>query len=376
MSTFSASIEAKIDNFQANIGKATQSIDKFSKDVGAKTSQVSDSFSNTAKKTKASTERMSQSMKASGESMNRLSSIAKKAGTAIAGYFAFTQVIRGFKNFINTNVEFEQSLARLSSITGAVGDDLDFYKKQSIELGAVTTLTASQVSEAFMLVGSQRPELLKSKEALAQVTKEAITLAEAASIDLPAAATALTGVLNQFKISSDKAGEAINVLAAGSKEGAADIISLNQSLANVGTVAFSAGMSIEQTVGALETLAENQIQGAEAGTALRGVIMRLQASSLGYESGVFNLSDALKEANESINSHTNAVDRDARSQEIFGILNSTAGKILTQNTERYEALTTAVTGTNTAYEQQAKNTSTLQASFKAFSSAIEGLVFS
>ena len=93
MSTFSASIEAKIDNFQANIGKATQSIDKFSKDVGAKTSQVSDSFSNTAKKTKASTEKMSQSMKASGESMNRLSSIAKKAGTAIAGYFAFTQII-------------------------------------------------------------------------------------------------------------------------------------------------------------------------------------------------------------------------------------------------------------------------------------------
>ena len=63
----------------------------------------------------------------------------------------------------------------------------------------------------------------------------------------------------------------INVLAAGSKEGAADIISLNQSLSNVGTVAFSAGLSIEQTVGALEALAENQIKGAEAGTALRGV---------------------------------------------------------------------------------------------------------
>ncbi|HZK19083.1 MAG TPA: phage tail tape measure protein, partial [Treponemataceae bacterium] len=168
------------------------------------------------------------SLKKTGTSMNALSATAKKAGAVIAGAFAFTAVLRGLRSFIFANADFEQSLAGLSAITGAVGNDLEYYKKQAIEMGAITTLSASQVSEAFMLVGSAQPELLKAKESLAQVTKEAITLAEAAGLQLPDAARALTGAMNQFKISADSASEVINVLAAGSKEGSADINSLNQ----------------------------------------------------------------------------------------------------------------------------------------------------
>ena len=356
--SFVATITANIDDFSKNLKKAGKDMNKFQSDV--KTGGVN----------------VDSSLKKTGTSMNALSSTAKQAGAVIASAFAFTAVLRGLRSFIFANADFEQSLANLSALTGAVGDDLEFYKKQAIEMGAVTTLTASQVSEAFMLIGSAQPQLLKAKESLAQVTKEAITLAEAAGLQLPDAARALTGAMNQFKISADSASEVINVLAAGSKEGSADINSLNQSLTNVGTVAFSAGLSIQQTVGALETLAENQIKGAEAGTALRGVIMKLQASGLGYASGVFNLSDALKEAKESIDSHTTAVEKDARSQEIFGIINTTAGKILMQNVDTYHRLTDAVTGTTTAYDQQATNTSTLNASFLALKSAIEGIVLS
>lgn len=374
--SFVAQITADVSGYNQSLKKATDSTRKFSKDVESGTSKISNSFSKTSSSTVNSTNRMVSSMKNTTSSMNVMGSTAKKIGGYIAGAFAFTAIIRGLESFVNTNVEFEQSLANLSALTGAVGDDLEFYKKQAIEMGAVTTLTASQVSEAFMLIGSAQPQLLKSKESLAQVTKEAITLAEAAGMQLPDAARALTGAMNQFKISADSAAEVINVLAAGSKEGSADINSLNQSLTNVGTVAFSAGLSIQQTVGALETLAENQIKGAEAGTALRGVIMKLQASGLGYASGVFNLSDALKEAKESIESHTTAVEKDARSQEIFGIINTTAGKILMQNVDTYHRLTDAVTGTTTAYDQQATNTSTLSASFKALKSAIEGIVLS
>ncbi len=50
MSTFSASIQADINNFEANIGKATQSIDKFSQNVGQKLEKVGDSFVSIGKK--------------------------------------------------------------------------------------------------------------------------------------------------------------------------------------------------------------------------------------------------------------------------------------------------------------------------------------
>ena len=50
MSTFSASIQADINNFEANIGKATQSIDKFSQNVGRQLDKVGDSFVSIGKK--------------------------------------------------------------------------------------------------------------------------------------------------------------------------------------------------------------------------------------------------------------------------------------------------------------------------------------
>ena len=65
-----------------------------------------------------------------------------------------------------------------------VGSDLEKLKGYAIELGSTTTLTASQVADAFKMIGSQQPQLLESGEALKQVTKYAITLSEAAGIEL------------------------------------------------------------------------------------------------------------------------------------------------------------------------------------------------
>lgn len=69
----------------------------------------------------------------------------------------------------------------------------------------------------------QKPELLKDKEALNAVTIEAMRLAAAAKIDLKDAVTATTVSLNMYGESADQAARYVNVLAAGSKEGAADV---------------------------------------------------------------------------------------------------------------------------------------------------------
>ena len=139
--SFIAQITADISNFDNNIKKAVDSTRKFSKDVESNTSKISNSFSKTSSSTVKSTNRMTSSMKSTTSSMNVMGSTAKKIGGYIAGAFAFTAIIRGLKSFVDTNVEFEQSLARLSSITGAVGEDLKYFKEQAIEMGAVTTLT-------------------------------------------------------------------------------------------------------------------------------------------------------------------------------------------------------------------------------------------
>ncbi len=130
-------------------------------------------------------------------------------------------VVGAFKKVIDVSTVFQKSISELSAITGATGEDLVFLEGQAKLLGRTTTLSASQVATGFKLIASAKPDLLESGEALTEVTKQAITLAEAAGITLPNAAIALAGSLNQFQADADQAGRFINVLAAGSKRGAA-----------------------------------------------------------------------------------------------------------------------------------------------------------
>jgi len=283
----------------------------------------------------------------------------KKVGGMVAGAFAFTQVIQGIKKFISVNAEFGQSIANLSAITGATGKDLEFYREQAIALGKASTLSASDVAKGFELMGSANPDLLKSKEA--------ITLAEASGLDLPTATQALSKALNQFNLPASEAGKAINVLAAGSKAGAEAIPGIADAIKVMGTAANMAGISLEQSVGAVETLAEKGISGAESGTQLRNVILKLQSEADEFNPKVVGLSKALENlGKENLSA--------AELTKMFGLRNQQAAAILIQNRDKLESYTKAVTGTSVAYEQQKKKTDTLMGSWKALGSAVEGVV--
>lgn len=125
---------------------------------------------------------------------------------------------------------FEDGFQNLSALTGLTGDSLDYLKEKAKET-STTTLEggirvrqgASAILDAYTMIGSQRPELLKNKEALHEVTTEAIILSEAAKMELKPAAAALTNSLNQFNATSDQARRYVNALAAGSQAGAGDI---------------------------------------------------------------------------------------------------------------------------------------------------------
>jgi TP901 family phage tail tape measure protein len=288
----------------------------------------------------------------------------KKLGGILAGVFAFTKIFQGIKKFIGLNAEFGQSLANLSAITGATGKDLAFYEQQAKQIGKTTTLSASQAVKAFELMGSARPELLKNKEALAAVTREAVILAEASGLDLPTATQALAKAMNQFNIPANEAARVINVLAAGSKEGAEAIPGLTDAIKVMGTAAAMADISLEQTVGMIETLAEKGLSGAESGTQLRNVILKLQSEADRFNPKVVGMSKALENLG-------NANYSAAKLTEMFGLRNQQAAAILIQNREKFEKYTQAVTGTTVAYEQQSKKVDTIKGHWKSFMSVLE-----
>ncbi len=305
-----------------------------------------------------------------GES--RISKFANGFNKYFAGITAFiaglTGITLGLKKFMDLRNEVEDSKANLAALTGLGDDDIQWLRDYAKELSTTTTeagvrITASakEIMDGFTTIGSKRPELLKNKEAMASVTKEALTLAAAGKMDVATAFDVVTASMNQFNLGAAEAGRIINVIAAGSLEGSAEADSLAGSLKNVGTVADGSNMTLEDTIALLEVLASKQLLGEEAGTKLRGAILRLKDAGLGYTSGAFNMRDALVELNAELDKKANAAEKDAKMQKIFGAENITAGQILLTNIDAYDKLRVAVSGTNTAYDQAIIQTSTVSA---------------
>jgi len=269
--------------------------------------------------------------------------------------------------------EFDKQLKEVSAITGLVGADLEFFAEKAKEVGSSTTTSASEYLNAIKLIGSARPELLKDKVALAEVTDQALILSQASGLDLPVAASALTSSLNQFNLSGEESARVINALAAASKEGAVEVPELDEAMKNVGTVAAGANLTLEETISFLEILGEKGLKGAEGGTKLRGSLLQLQKAGLGFKSGKFNVAEALKEAEKQLNSIQDPAKRAQKEIKLFGAENITAGKILLQNQDKYKELTKAITGTNTATEQATINNRSAAAQSEILSNKLEVL---
>jgi TP901 family phage tail tape measure protein len=355
------------------LGNTVQGAANGMRGLGAATQGAGQAVNNTG----ASARKAAQDMGNLGKASKETGGIIAESVKQFAQFFAIDAIVRGVFNTISGGVdsiiEFDDALAELSSITGATGTDLDFLREASIRFSQETTVGASDVAKAFTAIGSARPDLLKNKEALSEVTREAITLSEAAKIDLATAGAAVAGALNQFNLPASESGRIINVLAAGSLEGAANISEVGETIDKVGTVLAANNVTIEQGVALTETLAEKNLKGAEAGTQLRNIVLRLVQSGKGFVDGQFNINAALEQTRKEFEGIQDPVKRAEAQVKLFGLESVTAANILLNNTSTFERLTTAVTGTDVAYRQAETNNATLAASLAKLGNAVENV---
>ena len=266
-------------------------------------------------------------------------------------------------------IEFDQAIADLKAITGASGKDLEFYKEQAQELGIAVEGGGSAVVEAYKLIGSAKPELLSNANALNEVTKSAILLAQASGMELPEAATALTDAMNQFGASAEETEKFVNVLAAGAKFGSAEIPQVTEALLKFGAVSRTTNVSIEESTAAIELLAEKGLKGAEAGTALRNVMLKLSAPDAlpkeaqerleGLGISMEKLKDTSIPFSDRLDLLKPLLSDAAAMTKVFGLENEVAAINLIGATDRMRELTRQVTDTTVAHDQAADRTNTL-----------------
>jgi TP901 family phage tail tape measure protein len=266
-------------------------------------------------------------------------------------------------------IEFDQAIADLKAITGAGGADLEFYKQQANELGIAVEGGGAAVIEAYKLIGSAKPELLENAEALNEVTKSAILLSQASGMELPEAATALTDAMNQFGASASETERFVNVLAAGAKFGSAEIPQITEALLKFGAVSRTTNVSIEESTAAIELLAEKGLKGAEAGTALRNIMLKLSAPDAlpkeaqerleGLGISMEKLKDTSIPFADRLDLLKPLLSDAAAMTKVFGLENEVAAINIIGATDRMRELSTQVTNTTVAQDQAADRTNTL-----------------
>ena len=191
---------------------------------------------------------------------------------SIKGFVTLAAVVGGLR----VGAGFQDAIAELSAITGARGAQLDAFSKDILRLSKTFGISQELVAKAVTQTASAKSELLKDPQSLARVTAEALRLSKAAGIDIPDAVRASIGALNQFGAGADQAARFVNVIAAGAKVGASEIADTAEALKNAGTVASQFGVTFEQTNAIIQVLAKNGVKAAEAGTALRGTLVKLE----------------------------------------------------------------------------------------------------
>lgn len=286
------------------------------------------------------------------DGFNRYFGMATAWLAGIAGVtFKARQAVDGFFNR-------EDMVGNVKALTKLAGEELEFLEQKAIEFSTTTTKegvkiqkSADQIMEAFQLVGSAKPELLKNKEALAEVTREILIQSEAAEgMALTDAIDATTKAMNQYNAGAEQASRFTNAMAAGAQVGAVQIPEIGNSIKEFGTNAYAANVPIERSVGLIELIGEKAgLVGPRAGVQLRNFFTILSAGADETNPEIVGLNLALERLEKQHLSSAQYVD-------MFGRENANVARIIVQNREYLDELTEAMTGTNTAYTQAIDNT--------------------
>ena len=319
------------------------------------------------KKGEANLKRTTKAVQSTEKATDSFGKTLKKATAALGGLFAARAI---GEDAASTIINFEKALSSLRAITGVTKDELKFFAEAARDMARTTIFSAQQAVQAYELIGSAAPELLKNKEALTAVAKEAAILAEAAEIELPDAARALTTAMNQMNIPAERAREIIDTLAAGSLEGAANIPYLTNALDKVGSVAESAGLTFQETTAGIEVLAKKIPEASMAGIQFRNVLLQLNKKAKDeFNPSVVGLSKALKNL-EKAQLGNKELGRLVNDENIVAI------QTLIGMRDEYERLTEEVGVSGTALKQQEIQTDNIAGAMARLRNAWDDIVLS
>ena len=196
--------------------------------------------------------------------------------TGFAGLAASLGGLTLARGGLSQFVGFDDTMLRVQALTGATAEQLAGLREQAKQLGADTRYSAAEAAAGM----SEMAAAGMSLEQIGGSIGAALDMAAVAGMGLGDAANNLTDIMSQFGLAGKEAATHVaDVLTRGFTGAATSMQQLNEALSYAGPTAAAFGYSIEDTVAALQVLANTGLKAARGGTALGGILARLGDSS-------------------------------------------------------------------------------------------------
>ncbi|HHT9079567.1 TPA: phage tail tape measure protein [Flavobacterium psychrophilum] len=306
----------------------------------------------------------------------------------------FSELAQSLDTLIAPGIALNTQMADLSAITGLTGQGLKDIEKAARDSAKTFGTDASQNVNSYKLILSQlSPEIAKSSEAMKLMGNNVNILSKTMGGDTVAATEVLTTAMNQYGVStkdpiaaSKVMADMMNVMAAGAKEGSAELPQIKQALEQVGMVAKTTGLSFVQTNAAIQMLDKAGKKGAEGGVALRNVLTTLSEGRFASKDATYGLQQMGISTVKLADSSIPLTDRlrmlkpvmgdTALMTKVFGKENMAASIALIQSADAQDELAKKITNTSTATDQARIVMGSYQERMKRFGAFFEDLKIS
>lgn len=341
--------QAMYDAYAAQVEKAETRTNRFKRalaDAKTEEQESKDAVQQYAayiEEAKASADGAAHSLDEYGQAVKETGNAAGSAGSAIdtmrgvlGANFATSALsvvvdkLREAASYaVEVGKEFEGAMSKVEALSGATGADLEALKDKAAELGRNTSFSASEVAEAFSymaLAGFDTSQMLSSISGV-------LNLAKASEMDLGEASDIVTDYISAFGLSAKDAGHFVDVMATAMSKSNTDTAQLGEAYKNVASTAGQFGYSVEETTAALMTMSNVGVKGAEAGTSLNTLLVRIGTNTK-------NCADELKKYG------VNIYDNNGNMKSLTSILTGIAEAMSKLTTEEQANLAKVIAGQN------------------------------
>ncbi len=296
--------EGSLEQLRAQLRSATQEYDRMSaaERNGARGHELKDKINSITTELKGAEEETQRFYRNVGNykdaqvSLDNLSNSVSNLGKQMMALAGITSIGALAKQAEQVGTAYADQMGKVLAVTNANTVEFAQMSAEVERLGATTRYTAQEAGAAMEFLTRNGLPAVEATNTLEGV----LHLAQANAIELAEAADIVTGQMNAFHLKVADVTRINDVLSYTCAHSATNILQLNEALRNTAPIAYTAGVSIEETSAALGTLADNNIKGSDAGTILKqtfnGLITSTQKTKQVYAELGIEMNDSVVKA--------------------------------------------------------------------------------